>query len=157
MDVQLYLSLLRYCCSCRASFGKLPKILVPARGAHHSIVWWLQLQNLPSGIPHQYQTHRRCFTTVICCGCVYISVLTTLQLFLPGKNLEVGIVQWLRLQTQSSGLPHQYQTYITCFTIFLCCGCVYVSVLTTLLMVMPSKCLLLLGIMVTSQNGHATV
>jgi hypothetical protein len=43
-----------------------------------------------------------------------------------------GEVQWLRLWTQSRLIPHQCQTHARCLTNFICSGCAYGCVLTTL-------------------------
>ena len=61
--------------------------------AHHSMMWWLKLQTHSSELPlpHQYQTHIRCFSTFKCCVCTYVSVLMMLPLLLLTKLLEVNL------------------------------------------------------------------
>ena len=43
-----------------------------------------------------------------------------------------GEVRWLRLLTQSRLPPYQCQVYTRCLTTFICCGCAYGCVHTTL-------------------------
>jgi hypothetical protein len=52
-----------------------------------------------------------------------------------------GEMRWLRLQTQLIFISHQCHTYERCLTTFICCGCAYGCVPTTLRPLMLTKLL----------------
>ena len=58
---------------------------------------------------------------------------------LRGKLQQSAVTSWG--YTHSSGIPYLYQTLLWCFTTFIWCGCVYVSVLTVLLLLSSAKLL----------------
>ncbi len=58
---------------------------------------------------------------------------------LRGKLQQSAVTSWG--YTHSSGIPYHYQTLLWCFTTFIWCGCVYVSVLTVLLLLSSAKLL----------------
>ena len=94
-----------------------------------------------------------CLSTFICCGCAYGCVPTTLRPPLRswaslwnfatnlGKSQRIcdGEMRWLRLLTQPIFISHQCYIYIRCLTTFICCGCAYGCVPTTLWPLMPTK------------------
>ncbi len=49
-----------------------------------------------------------------------------------------GEMQWLRLYTQPIFISHQIYIYQRCLTTFICCGCAYGWVPTTLWLLMPT-------------------
>ena len=52
-----------------------------------------------------------------------------------------GEMRCLRLYTQPIFISHQCYIYIRCLTTFICCGCAYGHVPTTLWLLMPTKLL----------------
>jgi hypothetical protein len=52
-----------------------------------------------------------------------------------------GEMQWLRLYTQPIFISHQIYIYKRCLTSFICCGCAYGCVPTTLWLLMPTNIL----------------
>jgi hypothetical protein len=52
-----------------------------------------------------------------------------------------GEMQWLRLHTQPIFISHQCYIHIMCLTTFICCGCAYGRVPTTLWFLVPTKLL----------------
>jgi len=52
-----------------------------------------------------------------------------------------GEIRWLRLYTQPIFISHPYNIYIRCLTTFICCGCAYGCVHTTLWPLMSTKSL----------------
>ena len=52
-----------------------------------------------------------------------------------------GEMQWLRLYTQPIFISHQIYIYKRCLTTFICCGCAYGCVPTTLWLLMLTKLL----------------
>jgi len=98
----------------------------------------------------------RCLTTFICCGCAYGCVPTTLRPLMPTKLLEFcyksgqlppnnswwnAVIE--RLRTQPIFISDQcyIYIYIRCLTTFICCGCAYGCVSTTLQPLMPTTLL----------------
>ena len=74
--------------SLQTSLCTLPRILGSFRGANNNILLWLWLQTHLNWLPLHYQTHTRCFTTFIWCGCAYGWVLFALLIGLLAKLLE---------------------------------------------------------------------
>jgi hypothetical protein len=62
-----------------ALVGHLLKVAINSvtiQGANQtSVVWWLRLYTHSSGLLLQQKTDVRCFTTFICCECVYMHLL----------------------------------------------------------------------------------
>ena len=94
------------CLSHQPSFWKWAiYIWITSLGANHSIVQYMRLhQTHSSGLPYKYQTHIRCFTTFICCGCEYVWVLTTLCLILLPKLLLLDLIYSPRGKPQHSAV-----------------------------------------------------
>jgi hypothetical protein len=57
------------------------------------------------------------------------------------QAISNGEMQWLRLHTQPIFISYQCYIYIRCLTTFICCGCAYGCVPTTLWLLMPTKLL----------------
>jgi hypothetical protein len=57
------------------------------------------------------------------------------------QAISDGEMRWLRLYTQPIFISHQCYIYIKCLTTFICCGCAYGCVPTTLRLLMPTKLL----------------
>ena len=107
---------------------------------------WSGLQTHSSGLPHHCQTHKVFHILHIFSGFAYVSVLTTLLLFLSAKlvgvaesssssstyllkirpHCRVFVEGMLSLQWN----PKSMSTHNRCFVSFIFCGCAYVSVLT---------------------------
>jgi len=87
------------CCGC--AYGRVPTmlwLLMPTKllenlGYSQAIndgeMRWLRLHTQPIFISHQCYINKRCLTTIICCGCAYGCVPTTLWLLMPTKLLEI--------------------------------------------------------------------
>ncbi len=82
----------------------VPRSLIPPEGSYHSVlVWQLRLYTHPRWLPHQCQTCKRWFSTIICCGCAYEWVLTTLQLLSSATSF--GYLElWIPLRGQDTVL-----------------------------------------------------
>jgi len=87
---------------------------------------------------------KRCLTTFICCGCPYGCVPTTLRPLMPTKLVEfcdksgqVSADMWWWNEVIEAVDP----CYIckSCLTTFICCGCAYGCVPTTLWPLMLTK------------------
>jgi hypothetical protein len=153
VDVHMDVSPPRYGCSCRPSFWNFVRNLGYSHAINHGEMRWLRLHTQPIFISHQCYIYRRCLTTFICCGCAYGRVPTTVWLLMPTYLLEFvrnlgysqalsdGEMQWLRLHTQPIFISHQCYIYRRCLTTFICCGCAYGRVPTTLWFLMPTKLL----------------
>jgi hypothetical protein len=57
------------------------------------------------------------------------------------QAISHGEMQWLRLYTQPIFISHQCYIYKRCLTTFICCGCAYGCVPTTLWLLTPTKLL----------------
>ena len=57
------------------------------------------------------------------------------------QPISDGELWWLRLHTQPIFITHQCPIYERCLTTFICCGCAYGCVPTTLWPLMPTKLL----------------
>jgi hypothetical protein len=53
------------------------------------------------------------------------------------QAISDGEMRWLRLHTQPIFISHQCYIYKRCLTTFICCGCAYGCVPTTLWLLMP--------------------
>ena len=54
------------------------------------------------------------------------------------QAISDGEMQWLRLYAQPIFISHQIYIYKRCLTSFICCGCAYGCVPTTLWLLMPT-------------------
>ncbi len=75
-----------HCYTC-ADGGKFWKFGV-RQSWNHIVVSWLRLQTPTDCIPHLYWMHKKCFSTLICCGWAYGCTLTLLYLCRWGPNFE---------------------------------------------------------------------
>jgi hypothetical protein len=94
-----------------------------------------------------------CLTTFICCGCAYGCVPTTLWPPMPTKLVEFchksgqvsddNMWRWKAVieavDPSTTHLTSLLYIYIMCLTTFICCGCAYGCVPTTLWPPMPTK------------------
>ena len=90
-------------------------------------------------------------TTFICCVCAYGCVPTTycrscrpsfwnfVRNLGYSQAITHGEMRWLRLHTQPIFISHPYYIYKRCLTTFICCGCAYGCVHTTLRPLMLTK------------------
>ena len=125
----------RYHYTCQPRFGDLLKIFGHCLATKEAIAHWLRLQTHMEWFPHTLQTYEKCFTTFICCGWGYGSIIwpLPLPLYLSAQIWSSGvkicghclatkeaIAHWLRLQTHMDRFPHLLQTYEKCFTTVIC-------------------------------------
>jgi hypothetical protein len=142
----------RYGCSCRPCFWNFVRNLGYSQGISDGEMRCLRLYTQPMFISHQFFIYKRCLTTFICCGCAYGHVPTTLWLLMPIYLLECcqksgllpGDKAWWNAVIEAAHpthISHQCYIYKRCLTTFICCGCAYGCVPTTLWLLMPTKLL----------------
>jgi hypothetical protein len=90
-----------YSSSSWLSFWMFPRIHVTSGGANHSKVWKLRLYIHSSGLTNQCQTHNRCYSTFICCGCTYDESLLCHCRFRQPSFLKVFPDIWLLPEGQT--------------------------------------------------------
>lgn len=107
------------------SFWMFPRIHVISGGANHSKVWRLRLYIHSTGLPYQCQTHNRCYSTLICCGCTspYYVTATLVSLAFWKFFLISGYLQRGKLQCRSvvetedpfkwapTSMPNRYKVF----------------------------------------------
>ncbi len=93
----------------------------------------LRLQQSLDWIPHPYWMYTKCFSTLICCLCIWGHPCSDTPLQVGGGFWNfVGvdsrpvsrcdvIMSKLRLQQSSDWIPHPYWMYTKCFGTLICC------------------------------------
>jgi hypothetical protein len=78
---------------------------------HYNIlVQCLSLATQPELISHPHQSYTRWLTSVICCGWVYLSIITPLPWYLPAQVLEIS----LNPRSELTSIWVQYTVFDAC-------------------------------------------
>jgi hypothetical protein len=123
-----------------------------------SLSWYVMVKWGDWGCrPNPYSSHinviyvKGVWQPFMCCGCAYGFFPTTycrscrpsfwnfVRNLGYSQAIPHGEMRWLRLQTQPIFISHPYYIYKRCLTTFICCGCAYGCVPTTLRLLMPTK------------------
>ncbi len=89
-----------------------------------AVMSMLRLQTTVECIPHPYHIYRKCFSTLMCCGCADGCALTLLHLCraeealgeMSGLSLCDVVMSMLRPQTTVECIPHPYHIYRKCLS-----------------------------------------
>jgi len=150
VDVHMDVLPPRYGCSCRPSFLNVDRNMGYSQAISDGEMRWLRLYTQPIFISHQcfiykgvwqplygVDEHMEVFPPRYGCSC-RPSFWNFVRNLGYSQAISDGEMRWLSLHTQPIFISHLCYIYKRCLTTFICCGCVYGCVPTTLWLLMPT-------------------
>jgi hypothetical protein len=151
VDVHMDVYPPRYGCSCRPSFWNFARNMGDSQAISHGEMQWLRLHTQPiypshikyiyiKGVRHPLYAvdmHMDVSPPRYGCSC-RPSFWNFVRILGYSQAISDGEMRCLRLHTQPIFISHQCYIYKRCLTTFICCGCAYGCVPTTLWLLMPT-------------------